>query len=263
MEALLAKWMPIDASAHGPKLDSMNALVHWLMALLFVGWGLYFVYVLLRFRAGRNPRASYHGATSHVSTWVEGAVVVAEVILLAGFAIPAWARWVTPHAEGADAVVVRVVAEQFVWNVHYPGADGVFGRSAIELVDAASNPLGIDRTDPAAGDDITTINQLHLPVDRPVTVRLTSKDVIHSFSLPTMRVKQDAIPGMDIPVHFTPVRSTPADGRFPACAAGSTCWEIACAQLCGLSHYKMKGFLTVHEAGGFEEWLAEQPRVGG
>jgi len=243
---LLNRWLPVNASEHGPALDQMTALVHWLMAVLFVGWGLYFLYVLFRFRAGRNPQASYEGAQSHFSTYAEVGVAVVEVILLVGFAIPAWARWVTPHEAASDPLVVRVVGEQFAWNVHYSGADGIFGGTMPELVSAA-NPVGLDRDDPFGADDIVSVNQLHLPVDRPVTIRLTTKDVIHSFSLPVMRVKQDAIPGAEIPVHFTPVLAN--DGER---------WEIACAQLCGLGHYRMRGFLTVHEPGGFEAWLAEK-----
>lgn len=257
MKDFLGRWMPIDASAHGPALDEMNALVHWLMALLFIGWGIYFIWVLFRYRARRNPQASYEGVKSHVSTWVEVGVVVFEAVLLIGFAIPAWARWVEPPSPEDNPLVVRVIGEQFAWNVHYAGVDGVFGSQKPELI-TPSNPIGLDPNDPTGSDDIVSINQLHLPVDRPVTVLLSSKDVIHSFALPVMRVKQDAIPGMEIPVHFTPVVSTPPEAVFPACAAGKTCWEIACAQLCGLGHYRMRGFLTVHEAGGFEAWLASK-----
>ena len=101
-------------------------------------------------------------------------------------------------------LVVEVTAEQFAWNVHYPGPDRVFGRADIKLLDLQSNPLGIDRSDPAAKDDVTTLNQLYLPANRPIIVRLRSKDVIHSFNLPEFRVKQDAIPGFTIPVWFTP-----------------------------------------------------------
>ena len=258
MGSFLAKYMPISAAEHGASLDRMSALVHWLMAILFVGWGLYFIFVLFRFRRGRNPKADPVGAKSKMSTYAEVGVALVEVIILVGFAIPAWAAWVTPHEDSEEALQVRVVAEQFAWNVHYAGPDGIFGRSAPELVDTQSNPLGLDPDDPYGDDDITTINQLHLPVNRAVTVRLSSKDVIHSFFLPTMRVKQDAIPGMEVPVHFKPIQSTPAESAFPACAAEKTCWEIACAQLCGLSHYSMKGYVTVHQPGGFEAWLAEQ-----
>ena len=137
-----------------------------------------------------------------------------------------------------------MVAEQFAWNIHYPGADGVFGTTRLDLVDAEFNPLGLDRDDPYAVDDITTINQLHIPVNKPVLIQLSSKDVIHSFALPVMRVKQDAVPGMEIPVWFVPIK------------IGN--WEIACAQLCGLGHYRMRGFLTVESAEDYEAWLAAE-----
>jgi Heme/copper-type cytochrome/quinol oxidases, subunit 2 len=246
METLLARFMPPDASAHGPQLDHLTALVHWLMAILFVGWLAYFVVVLFRFRAGRNPRASYSGAKRNFSAYAEAGVVAFEAILLIGFAIPAWSRWVTPVPRGANPSEIRVVAEQFAWNIHYPGPDGVFGRTTPELV-SASNPLGLDRSDPFARDDITTINELHLEVNRPVNIRLSSKDVVHSFNLPVMRVKQDAIPGMGIPVHFTPVR-----------VSGNEKWDIACAQLCGLAHYRMRGSLVVETREELNKWLAAQ-----
>jgi cytochrome c oxidase subunit 2 len=258
MKEFLARWMPLDASTHGAQLDSMNALVHWLMAVLFIGWGLYFIYVLFRFRSGRNPEASYEGSKSHFSTWIEVGVVLVEAIILIGFAIPAWARWVAPHAEEASPLEIRVVGEQFAWNIHYPGTDGVFGRRDPYRVAGGTNPLGLDSEDPASHDDIVSVNQLHLPVNRPITVLLSTKDVIHSFFLPVMRVKQDAIPGQEIPVRFTAKMATPPELSFPACAAEKTCWEIACSQLCGLGHYRMRGFLTVHEDGGFEDWLAAQ-----
>ena len=258
MKAFLYKWMPVNASAHGEEVDQLLVLLHWLMAVLFVGWSIYFIYVLFRFRAGRNPKASYEGSKSRFSTFIEVGVVVAEVILLLVFAIPAWARWVTPHAEEANAVQVRVIGEQYAWNVHYPGEDGVFGRTDINLIDA-TNPLGLDRSDEFARDDVTTINQLHIPVDRAVSVLLGSKDVIHSFSLPVMRVKQDAIPGMQIPVHFKAVMPTPEAATLSGgCAAEKSCWEIGCAQLCGLGHYRMRGFFEVHSQQGYDDWMAKQ-----
>ena len=247
MQWLIGRFLPVNASEHGPHLDYLTMLVHWLMLALFVGWGAYFVYVLFRFRSGRSPRASYAGARGQVSTYTEVGVALVEAVLLFAFAIPAWAKWVAPYPEDSDPLVVRVVGEQFAWNVHYPGPDGVFGARRLELIDASTNPLGLDRDDPAARDDVTTINQLRLPVQRPVTVLLSTKDVIHSFSLPVMRVKQDAIPGLEIPVHFKAVKTS-----------GDERWEIACAQLCGLGHYRMRGFLDVLEPADFDAWMAAE-----
>lgn len=237
--------MPIQASAHAAEIDQMTVLVHWLMAVLFVGWGLFFVFVIFRFRQGANPRASYMGAKGKISKGLEVAVAVIEVVLLVFYAIPAWAKRVTRLPSESEAVVVRVVGEQFAWNIHYPGPDGRFGRTDIRKV-TADNPLGLDRTDPNAKDDITTINQLVLPENRPVIVQLSSKDVIHSFGLIEMRVKQDAIPGMTMPVWFVPTRR----GDY----------EIACSQLCGLGHFRMRGFITVQSDAEFRKWLDDQEK---
>ena len=252
MREFLAQYMPPDYSAHGPELDQLSLYVHWLMAILFVGWGLLFVYMLLRFRASKHPKALYHGTHSHVSSYAEAGIAVVEIILLVGFSIPAWYRWTKPPDPQKNPLEVRVIGEQFAWNVHYPGADGIFGRTDVKLV-TTSNPLGIDATDPHAQDDVTSLNQLYLQVNRPVVVRLSSKDVIHSFFLPYMRVKQDAIPGMVIPVHFTPIRTGGDDAANP--------WEIGCAQLCGLGHYRMKGQYHVETKENFDKWMATQTPV--
>jgi cytochrome c oxidase subunit 2 len=248
--------LPQLASQHGGALDHTLGLVHWLMLVLFVGWGGFFAYVLWRFRTKRHPVADATGVTSHTSTWLEGAVAVVEAILLIGFSIPLWADRVEHFPAPADSTQVRVVAEQFAWNVHYPGPDGVFGRTDVKLIDLQANPLGLDREDPAAKDDVTTINQLHLPVGRPVLVQLSSKDVIHSFALQEMRVKQDAIPGTMIPVWFVPTVTT--EEMRERTGNPEFGYEISCAQLCGLGHYRMKGYMTIHTAEGFQTWMDER-----
>lgn len=254
--------LPESASAHADQLDNLTALVHWFMIVLFVGWSIFFIYTLFRFRKGRNPVASYEGAKGHFSTYGEAGIVLVEVILLVAFAVPIWATRVNALPSESEAVRVRVVAEQFAWNAHYPGADGIFGRTDAKMITAGMNPLGLDRTDPAGQDDVVTINQLHLPVNRKVLIDLSSKDVIHSLFLPQMRVKQDAIPGMTIPVWFEPTRVTPPENSLPGCAVTKTCWEIACAQLCGITHYRMRGFYQIHDDAGYQKWLAENaPKV--
>ena len=126
-----------------------------------------------------------------------------------GLSIPFWAWKVSAFPTDPNTVHVRVIAQQFAWNIHYPGPDGIFGRTDIKLVDEQTNPIGLDRKgDPHAKDDIVTLNQLHLPVNRPAVIEITTKDVIHSFFLPVMRVKQDAIPGMLIPIHFVPTKTS-------------------------------------------------------
>ena len=237
--------LPVQASTHAAELDQMTVLIHWLMLVLFVGWGLFFIFVLFRFRAGAHPKADYVGAKGKLSKGLEVGVVVIEAVLLVFYAIPAWAKRVQTFPAENEATVVRVVAEQFAWNVHYPGPDGKFGRTDISLI-SSDNPLGLDRRDPNAKDDITTINQLNLPIDRPVLIHLSSKDVIHSFAVYEMRVKQDAIPGMNIPVWFIPNRV----GEY----------EITCSQLCGLGHFRMRGFVTVQTAADFQKWTDDQEK---
>jgi cytochrome c oxidase subunit II len=235
--------LPIAGSGHAAQLDTITLFVHILMVVLFVGWGTFFVYTLVRFRASRHPRASDQGVTSRLPLWSEGAVVVAELLLLVGFSIPAWASRVNDLPRADQATVVRVVAEQFTWNAHYPGADGRFGRTEVTLI-AADNPLGLDRRSPFGADDVVSVGVMGVPIDRPVLVQLSAKDVIHSFGVPAMRVKQDAIPGMVTPVWFTPIVS----GDF----------DIACSQLCGFAHYRMRGVLKVMTEGDFRAWLTSR-----
>jgi cytochrome c oxidase subunit 2 len=238
--------MPVQASTHAAELDQMSVIVHWFMLILFVGWGAFFLLVLFRFRKGANPRASYTGAKGTISKGIELGVVAVEIVLIVFYAIPAWATRVRDFPAESEAVIVRVVAEQFAWNIHYPGPDRQFGPTDVKRV-TPDNPIGLDRSDPSAKDDIATINQLNLPVNRPVLVRLSTKDAIHSFGLFEMRVKQDAIPGLDLPVWFIPSR----EGQY----------EIACSQLCGLGHFRMRGFVTVQSQGEYEKFLAEEAKL--
>jgi cytochrome c oxidase subunit 2 len=239
--------LPPDWSATGYQIDNLIILIHWFMLALFVFWGAFFVYTLVRFRAGRQPQAIYAGTKASWSKFLEVGIVIFEIVLLIGFAFPLWSQRVTDSPPEASSTRVRVVAEQFAWNFHYPGADGQWGRTDPSLVDTAANPLGLDRQDPLAKDDIHTLNNLYLPVDKPAILYLSSKDVIHSFFLPYMRVKHDAVPGQVVPVWFEPVET----GKS----------EIGCAQLCGLSHFRMRGFLHVQSQAEYDGWLAQQAPV--
>ncbi|HXV18970.1 MAG TPA: cytochrome c oxidase subunit II [Candidatus Omnitrophota bacterium] len=237
-------WFPIDISTHGYQIDNLINIVHVLMALLFVGWGVFIFLAIFKFRKKANPAAEYKPHHHFViPTYLEIAVAVTEIVLLAAFSIPIFYQFKKGAPAKEDALEVRVVAEQFAWNIHYPGKDKVFGKTSPKLMNAM-NPLGLDPEDPAGKDDISTINQLKIPVGKPVIAHLTSKDVIHSFALPVARIKQDTIPGQTIPVWFEAKQT----GDF----------EIACAQLCGLGHYRMKGFFNVMEKEKFSAWFDEQ-----
>jgi cytochrome c oxidase subunit 2 len=239
----MSRWLPAPASAHAGQIDLVLTLVHLLMLALFVGWSVYLVVVLFRFRRSRNPHADHVGTRGRFALGTEIAVVAAEVLLLFLIALPLWYTRTSARPAETGAVVLRVVAEQFAWNVHYPGADGKFGATTLALVSPA-NPIGLDRGSEFGKDDVVELSAIHLPVNRPVIIQLSSKDVIHSFGVPAMRVKQDAVPGLFTPVWFTPTRA----GDF----------EIACSQLCGIGHYRMRGVITVESEEVFRKWLADE-----
>jgi cytochrome c oxidase subunit 2 len=255
---IMNEWMgmPALAATHGAQIDNLVGWIHVFMLILFVGWGGFFLYAITRFRKSRSPVADYKGVTSKSSTYMEVGIAVVEAILLVGFAIPLWAARIEAIPPENQALTVNLTPEQFAWNVRYAGPDGVFGRTDIKLIDLQSNPLGVDRSDPAAKDDVTTVNQLYLPVNKPIIVNLRSKDVIHSFNVPEFRVKQDAIPGLTIPIWFIPnvttaeMRERTGNPQFQ--------YEIACAQLCGLGHYRMRGFVTVLSTEEFQKWMDDE-----
>lgn len=241
---MMARLLPEAASAEAAMLDGVLVAAHWHMAAVFLVWLAIFAIALVRFRASRHPIARRDGPPLQWAALAIGAVVLGDVVLLATRALPAWsARTSAPAAAAEPPVEVRVEAEQFAWHIHYPGPDRQFGRSSAALI-TASNPLGIDRASPNAGDDIGLTNVLVVPINRTVVVHLTSRDVIHSFTLPEMRVKQDATPGFTTRTWFTPVKTG--------------AWEIGCSQLCGLGHYRMRGEYRVVTAETWAQWIADE-----
>ncbi|MBI5385789.1 MAG: cytochrome c oxidase subunit II [Verrucomicrobia bacterium] len=237
---------PLIGSEHGASVDNLSWLIHLLMAVLFVGWLVYFGIVLFKFRANRHPRANPEGVKHHASNYIEIAVAVIEAVLLGALAIPLWRTAVAAWPEEKDSTVIGVMGRQFNWTAHYAGPDGVFGKKDPKLV-SASDPFGIDRQSPGAADDVVVVNDFVVPVNKPVIAKITSQDVIHSFAVRPMRVTQDAIPGLMIPVHFKPIRT------------GTNL--INCVQLCGNSHYAMKGTLAVVTQKEFDDWLASKSKT--
>lgn len=248
-------WLPAVASDHAAKVDNLIVVMHIVMAVIFVGWSAFFLYTLFRFRKKRNPKASYTGVKSHASSYLEAIIVVVEIVLLVGISIPFWMTEVDalPSPE-ENPFEVRIVAQQYAWHVHYPGTDGLFGRTDIGLINDQTNPLGLDPDDPNSADDVYANNQLHLPVDRQALIHLSSRDVVHSFGVPEFRVKQDVIPGMSIPVHFTPTKTTEVFREETGIERRN--FEIACAQLCGLGHYRMRGIVVVETEEELSEWYS-------
>ena len=272
---------PLDASLFGYKADVLNGWVHLLMVVLFVFWGIFLIYILITFASKNNPKASYTGMKGKFSKYVEGGIVGFEIFLLFALAIPGYYDLKFDKLDTNDAdVEIRVIAQQFQWNIHYPGEDGIFGQTYADSVnDGSQNFIGLSREGHGA-DDIVTMNQLHIPKNKIVKIRLSSRDVIHGFSLPEMRVKQDAIPGMEIPIYFTATMSSDEyldylkdndpirynnkldknDETYNMLSESIKDtyyrgYQISCAQLCGNSHYFMKGYMTVHEQENFNKWL--------
>lgn len=245
MNELMLKWLNMlpPAAEKAAELDKMMAVIHWLMLILGIGWGIFFLWAIFRFSKKRNPQAHYKGVQHKGSTYIEIGVIIAEAILLIGFAFPIWAKVVKDFPPEENALKIKVTGEQFAWNFHYPGEDGIFGKQDPELI-SQGNPLGLDPDDPNGKDDITTLNQMYVPIGKPVICYISSKDVIHNFGVYQLRVKQDATPGLSIPAWFVATK----EGKY----------EVVCSQLCGIGHYRMRGFVNVVSEEKFEEWKKEQ-----
>lgn len=242
-------FLPEVASSHGKGLDELLIYVHLLMAALFVGWLAFFIIAVFKHRRSANPKADYVGARSHFSTYAEIGVAAIEGLLLLGFAVPLWAKSVDKFPEEKDATVIQIMAQQFAWNAHYAGPDNTWGKQDVKFA-SSTNPFGLDSGDAGAKDDITCLREKFLiPVGREVICKISSMDVIHCFKLPKMRVTQDAMPGMSIPVHFKPTKV----GEY----------TISCAQLCGNLHSTMRGEFKVVEQAEYDKWFADKAKASG
>ena len=223
-------WFPASISEHGPAYDQQFILTIIVVGISFAAAQIGLGYTVWRYRdTGGGERATY----SHGNNRVEIAGVIITAIVFITIAFLGQRVWASLHFQPApaNAARVRVVAQQFQWNFHYAGADGKFGRTdPRKISDESLNYIGLDSADAASTDD-AVISTLVAQVNRPVELNLAARDVTHSFWVPPLRFKQDAVPGLDIKVHFTPQKV----GRY----------EIACAELCGQQHYKMKSYMLI------------------
>jgi len=237
---LLFPWnLPVNASAHGVALDHHLLLNLWVI-LALAALGHILLLTGLALRRSSAPRSLLR---------FEYLPLAAFAILFATLAIQAERLWAAKRYTGASptALQVEVTAMQFAWYFRYPGPDAIFGITRSQLPSAAeANPLGIDPADPHGNDDIVT-SELVLPSDREIDLRLQAQDVIHGFSVPELRLKQNAIPGETVHIHFTP--STPGT------------YAILCTQLCGTGHYRMNASLRIVPPDQYVAWVASKQKA--
>ena len=231
-------WFPESISEHGGAVDRQFNITIVVCGIAFAAAQVGLGWVVWKYRdSSAATRATY----SHGNNRLEVVWTVVTAVVFISLAIMGQRVWASLHLHAAPAgsYTVEVVAQQFSWNFHYHGKDNVFGRTDPKLIDdSALNYVGLDDTDPNAKDD-SVVSTLVVPVNRPVELILKSKDVTHSFFVPQLRFKQDLVPGMAIPVHFTVNKI----GKY----------ELACAELCGMNHYKMKSYMLVLPENEFNE----------
>jgi len=234
-------WFPAPITAFGREIDQQFDRTLIITGIVFVLAQLGLGWVVWRYR-DRGRQAHY----SEGNNVLEALWTVATFVLFVGLGIYAQRVWAEVHFRAASpgALQIEVTGQQFAWNFRYPGPDGKFGRLDPTLVNASvGNPLGLVPDDPAGKDDVV-VPVMAVPVNREVELLIRSQDVTHSFFVRELRLKQDAVPGMLIRIHFTPTQV----GQY----------EIACAELCGLGHYRMRSFLTVMSEADYQNWLREQ-----
>jgi cytochrome c oxidase subunit II len=238
-------WLPVGASAAAADIDHHFTITYIVMGAVFVAAQLVLGYLVWKHRDGSAAKEAHY---THGNTRLEIVWTALTLILFVGLNLMSSSIWASERFRPAvsNAVQVEVTGMQFAWYFRYPGPDGKFGSTKPELQDASAGgeaAIGLDTTDPASKDDVV-VNTMVVPVNREVEVILRAEDVIHSFFIPSMRFKQDAVPGLAIHMHFTPIST----GDY----------EIACAELCGLGHYKMHGILKVVSQEDYDKWLASK-----
>jgi cytochrome c oxidase subunit 2 len=234
-------WFPPPINAHGEAYDQQFTMTLIVTGVIFFVAQMALGYVIFRYKSSGQRVEYSHGNNKLEALWTSAAAVLFVGLVLMGTKI-----WAGVHFEKAppDAVEVQVLAKQFAWAFRYAGPDGKYGRTDIKFInDANGNPFGIDESDPAGKDDIVNA-ALKVPVGKPILLVMRSRDVIHNFFVRELRMKQDLVPGMEIPFHFR----TEKTGTF----------EIPCSELCGLGHSQMRSTMEDMSEADFEKWKKDQ-----
>jgi len=234
-------WFPPAINQHGQAYDAQFMRTLVVVGIIFFLAQVALGYVIVRYRQN-GGRARY----SHGNNTLEKIWTTATAVLFLGLVVMGAKIWAAVHYDEAppDAIPIEVLSKQFAFNFRYPGPDGKFGRTDLKLVnDAGGNPFGLDDRDPAAKDDISSAS-LKVPVGKPIRLIMHSRDVIHNFFVPELRLKQDIVPGMEIPLHFE--------------ADKIGIYEVPCSELCGLGHFQMRTTMQVMSEADFEQWKRDQ-----
>jgi len=234
-------WFPPPISAHGIAYDAQFMRTLVVVGIIFFLAQFALGYAIVKFRDDGRRAGYSHGNNKLEALWTSAAAVLFVGLVLMGANI-----WASVHFQEApaDAIPIEVMAKQFAWSFRYPGPDGKFGHTDLKLInDAAGNPMGLDDKDPAAKDDIVSAS-LKVPAGKPVKLIMHSRDVIHNFFVRELRLKQDIVPGMEIPLHFQ--ADTPG------------IYEVPCSELCGLGHFQMRTTMQVMSDSEFDQWKQQQ-----
>ena len=238
---LLTPWWQTPLASNWGSIDTALQITMWVCGLVFVALNVFLAFSIFRYRHRRGHRAHYDPE----SVTLERRLTVWTAVGIAALLAPgliAWKQFVTVPK---DAAVFEAVGQQWQWSFRFPGKDGVLGTVNTRRI-SPDNPFGLNPDDPYGRDDILVDGaEVHLPIGRPIKAVLRSKDVLHDFFVPQIRAKMDLVPGTVTYFWFTPTRT----GRF----------EILCAELCGVSHYAMRGAMVVDEKPAFDAWLSQQP----
>jgi cytochrome c oxidase subunit II len=234
-------WFPPPINQHGIAYDEQFFRTLVITGIIFFVAQFALGYVIMKFRDDGRRAGYSHGNNKLETLWTS-----ATALLFLGLVLMGTKIWAGVHFDEAppDSIPIEVLGKQFAWSFRYPGADGKFGHTDLKFVnDSAGNPFGLDDKDPASKDDIVSAS-LKIPVGKPIKLIMHSRDVIHNFFVRELRVKQDIVPGMEIPLHFQ--------------ADKIGVYEVPCSELCGLGHFQMRTTMTVLSEADFEQWKQQQ-----